>query len=61
MFFAGLFGFVVLGLLLIPLYYIPGKRPFFNGERVEDVFDAFRQMGENNIIILATIGENILQ
>ena len=53
---AGLFGFVVLGLLLIPLYYIPGKAPFFNGDRVEDVFDAFRQMKENYIIILATVG-----
>ena len=55
---AGLFGFVILGLLLIPFYYIPGQKPFFPGERVEDVPLALQQMKDNYIIIIATIGRN---
>ena len=56
--FAGFFGFFVLGILLIPMYYIKPGHPFSNDPdgRMENVIDAFIQMGNNHIIIIATIG-----
>ncbi|KAI0243348.1 Solute carrier family 35 member F6 [Lamellibrachia satsuma] len=54
----GFFGASVLGLLLIPMYYIRVGHPFStdpNG-RMENVKDAFVQMGNNWQLILAVVG-----
>ncbi|KAM4771751.1 solute carrier family 35 member F6 [Rhinophrynus dorsalis] len=53
----GLFGFVILSLLLIPFYYIPASN-FSNNDRgvLEDSLDAFCQMGNQPLIILALLG-----
>ncbi|XP_063771087.1 solute carrier family 35 member F6 isoform X2 [Pseudophryne corroboree] len=53
----GLFGFVILTLLLIPFYYIPAS-DFSNTDRgvLEDSLDAFCQMGNQPLIILALLG-----
>lgn len=55
--FSGLFGFIILTILLIPFYYIPAGG-FSNSERgvLEDSLDAFCQMGRQPLIILALIG-----
>lgn len=56
----GFFGALVLGLLLIPFYYIDaGSFSNTYGHRLENAPDAIHQMGNNHIIIIATIG-NIL-
>jgi len=53
----GMFGFIILAILLVPMYYIPASQPFSSQEgRLEDPFDAFKQMSQNWQIILATIG-----
>lgn len=54
----GLFGFFVLGLLLIPMYFIIIGKPFTNDpqNRMENTLDAFYQLGQNWQILLATIG-----
>ncbi|XP_040204313.1 solute carrier family 35 member F6 [Rana temporaria] len=53
----GLFGFIILTILLIPFYYIPAGG-FSNSERgvLEDSLDAFCQMGRQPLIILALMG-----
>ncbi|XP_069089799.1 solute carrier family 35 member F6 [Pleurodeles waltl] len=53
----GFFGFVILTLLLIPMYYIPAHG-FSKGDRpvLEDSLDAFCQMGNQPLIILALLG-----
>jgi drug/metabolite transporter (DMT)-like permease len=53
----GIFGFFTLGLLLIPFNFIhmPSSNSGPN-HRLEDVPEAFCQMGNNGIIILATVG-----
>lgn len=56
----GFFGAIVLGLLLIPFGYInAGSFSQTAGHKLENVKDAFTQMGNNWKIILATVG-NIL-
>ena len=58
--FPGLFGFVVLSLLLIPMYFIPvGK--FGNNPRqvLEDALDAFCQIGHQPLILLALLGNTV--
>jgi drug/metabolite transporter (DMT)-like permease len=54
----GLFGMVILSLLLIPMYYIPASKPFSTDpeNRLENIFDAFEQMKNNWHIVLATVG-----
>ncbi|KAI4455094.1 hypothetical protein MML48_9g00003639 [Holotrichia oblita] len=54
----GVFGFTVLGLLHIPFYYIYVGPPFSNNARgvLEDVVDAFTQIGNNYRLILAICG-----
>nr|CAD7400944.1 unnamed protein product [Timema poppensis] len=54
----GLFGFTTLGLLLIPFYYIHVPESFSGNSRsvLEDALEAFVQMGNNNLIILAIVG-----
>ncbi|KAG9469794.1 solute carrier family 35 member F6 [Eleutherodactylus coqui] len=53
----GLFGFCILSLLLIPFYYIPAG-DFSSSDRgvLEDSLDAFCQMGNQPLIILALLG-----
>ncbi|XP_004781434.1 solute carrier family 35 member F6 isoform X2 [Mustela lutreola] len=53
----GLFGFVILSLLLVPMYYIPAGS--FSGNprgTLEDVPDAFCQVGRQPLIALALLG-----
>ncbi|XP_053314437.1 solute carrier family 35 member F6 [Spea bombifrons] len=53
----GFFGFIILTLLLIPFYYIPAS-DFSNNDRgvLEDSLDAFCQMGNQPLIIVALLG-----
>ncbi|XP_036729207.1 solute carrier family 35 member F6 isoform X1 [Balaenoptera musculus] len=53
----GLFGFVILSLLLVPMYYIPAGS--FSGNprgTLEDALDAFCQVGRQPLIALALLG-----
>lgn len=50
----GTFGFSVLSLLLIPMYFISVPAKFSNTGRMEDAIDAFVQIG-NNLTLLAPI------
>ncbi|XP_052759841.1 solute carrier family 35 member F6-like [Mya arenaria] len=53
----GFWGALSLGLLLIPFYYIhAGNFSNTAGHRLENVPDAFEQMKNNHIIIIATAG-----
>ncbi len=56
--FSGLFGFSVLGILLIPMYFIKIGKPFSTDPegRFENVLQAFTQMKSNKWIIVATLG-----
>ena len=58
-FFIGIFGFVTMGLLLIPFFFIIVPSPFGSpySHRLEDVPDAFLQMGNNNLIIVGIVGK----
>jgi len=52
-----MFGFVILVILLVPMYYIPAGEPFSAQDgRLEDPFDAFAQMRQNWQIVVATFG-----
>ncbi|XP_064428031.1 solute carrier family 35 member F6 isoform X2 [Mirounga angustirostris] len=53
----GLFGFVILSLLLVPMYYIPAGS--FSGNprgTLEDTLDAFCQVARQPLIALALLG-----
>lgn len=54
----GIFGFITLSLLLIPMYYIRVGPPFSDNPRgvLEDALDGFTQMGNNPIIMIAMSG-----
>ncbi|XP_004083485.1 solute carrier family 35 member F6 [Oryzias latipes] len=56
----GLFGFVVLSLLLIPMYFIH-VGSFSNTPRqvLEDALDAFCQIGHKPLILLALLGNTV--
>nr|XP_046228337.1 solute carrier family 35 member F6 [Scatophagus argus] len=56
----GLFGFVVLSLLLIPMYFIH-VGDFSNNPRqvLEDALDAFCQIGHQPLILLALLGNTV--
>lgn len=56
--FIGLFGFIILTVLLVPMYFIHAQRPFSTDPdgRLENVWDAFAQMGNNWQIVVATVG-----
>lgn len=56
----GLFGFFVLSLLLIPMYFIP-VGSFANNPRqvLEDALDAFCQIGYRPLILLALLGNTV--
>ncbi|XP_015270654.1 PREDICTED: solute carrier family 35 member F6 [Gekko japonicus] len=53
----GFFGFVILSLLLVPMYYIPGGSFSGNPRKVlEDAIDAFCQIGHVPLIVVALLG-----
>ncbi|KFQ99282.1 Solute carrier family 35 member F6, partial [Nipponia nippon] len=53
----GFFGFVILALLLVPMYYIPAGSFSGNPRRtLEDALDAFCQIGHQPLIALALLG-----
>ncbi|PNF37656.1 Solute carrier family 35 member F6 [Cryptotermes secundus] len=54
----GLFGFSILGFMLIPFYFIQVPEPFSDNPRhvLEDVLEAFIQMRHNPLIICAVTG-----
>jgi hypothetical protein len=54
----GVFGFSILGFLLIPFYFIQVPEAFGDNPRhvLEDVLEAFIQMGNNPLIIFAITG-----
>lgn len=56
----GVFGFVILSLLLIAMYFIPAGS-FGNNPRqvLEDALDAFCQIGHKPLIILALLGNTV--
>ncbi|KAM8726693.1 solute carrier family 35 member F6 [Acanthopagrus schlegelii] len=56
----GFFGFVVLSLLLIPMYFI-GVGAFSDNPRhvLEDALDAFCQIGHKPLILLALLGNTV--
>ncbi|XP_030262201.1 solute carrier family 35 member F6 [Sparus aurata] len=56
----GFFGFFVLSLLLIPMYFI-GVGAFSNNPRhvLEDALDAFCQIGHKPLILLALLGNTV--
>ena len=51
-----------MGILLIPFYYIHVPEPFGDNASgtLSDAVDAFAQMGNNPLIILALVGEYIV-
>ncbi|XP_077989961.1 solute carrier family 35 member F6-like [Glandiceps talaboti] len=57
----GFFGFMFLSLLLIPFYYINAGdlRLDSPGHRLEDAIDAFYQMANNHLLILAFLGNMV--
>ncbi|KAG9283022.1 solute carrier family 35 member F6 [Astyanax mexicanus] len=56
----GFFGFVILSLLLIPMYYIPASGFSDNPRQVlEDALDAFCQIGHNPVILVALLGNTV--
>ncbi|XP_048841992.1 solute carrier family 35 member F6 [Brienomyrus brachyistius] len=56
----GLFGFIILTILLIPMFYIPVGDFSNNPRRVlEDALDAFCQIGNQPMIVLALLGNII--
>lgn len=54
----GAFGFSVLSMLLIPMYFIHVPPPFNNNAHgsIEDVVDAFSQILNNKLLIVAILG-----
>lgn len=54
----GFFGFIVLGALQVPFYYIPAGRPFADNSRgtLEDLPDALTQLSNNHMLIFAVLG-----
>ncbi|KAM9435330.1 solute carrier family 35 member F6 [Clarias gariepinus] len=56
----GFFGFVILTILLIPMFYIPAGNFGTNPRQVlEDALDAFCQMGHKPLIVLALLGNTV--
>lgn len=54
----GVFGFVTLSALLVPMYFVRVGPPFSDNPRMvlEDALDAFVQMANNPVIIVAMSG-----
>ncbi len=58
----GFFGFITLGILLIPMYFIKAGKPFSADPegRLENALDAFVQLRNSWQVLLATIGKEQL-
>jgi len=57
---AGFFGMTILGILLIPMYYVPAGDFSGNPRGVlEDALDGLYQMGHNPTLALAQLGSII--
>jgi hypothetical protein len=58
----GVFGFVVLGLLQIPFYFIKAGPPFTSNPHgsLEDAIDALLQIGHSWQLVMAILGEHDL-
>lgn len=59
-YFLGLFGFLVLGFLQIPFYFIRAGPPVTEniGDRLEDAIDAFVQIGHSWRLGMAVSGKS---
>jgi len=57
----GLFGFSILSLLLIPMYYIPTGHLIFDNPdgQMEDAIDGFYQIGNSAQVAFALTGRTI--
>ncbi|MCJ8743963.1 hypothetical protein PDJAM_G00100810 [Pangasius djambal] len=56
----GFFGFVILTILLVPMFYIPAGGFGSNPRQVlEDALDAFCQIGHKPLIVLALLGNTV--
>lgn len=57
----GVFGFIGIGLLMIPFNYISAPPPFADNPRgtLEDTVDAFVQIGNSGRLLMAIIGEYV--
>lgn len=57
----GVFGFLGIGLLMIPLNYISAPPPFADNPRgtLEDTLDAFIQIGNSGRLLMAIVGKYI--
>lgn len=54
----GIFGFTVITILLVPFYWIPGGIFSSNPRGVlEDIPDAFTQIGNNPMLLLPILGQ----
>jgi len=51
--FEGLWGFLLMSILLVPFYYIPGNT---TGGKLENAIDAFVQIGNSYVVMGAVIG-----
>lgn len=57
--FLGFWGFIVLGALLVPFYWIPAYPPFSENPRnvLEDTPDGLVQLYNNGLLFLAVLGK----
>lgn len=55
----GMFGFTVLGILLVPMYFIHVPKPFGDNPRgvLEDALDGFVQLYNNPLLVCAFTGK----
>jgi hypothetical protein len=57
----GFFGILILGLLNIAFYYVDaGAFSKLPSQKLEDPIDAFIQIGNNPIILVATVGKLLI-
>jgi drug/metabolite transporter (DMT)-like permease len=57
--FEGMWGFSMLSCLLFVFYHVPNPYPDVPGNRFEDAIDAFHQLGNDHILLLAMMGNLI--
>ena len=57
--FEGMFGFFILSILLVPMYYLPGPHGSTPGDRLENAPDAMLQLA-NNDNIKAAVALNVM-
>lgn len=61
MYFSGVFGFIGICLVMIPLNFIYAPFPFANNARgtLESTIDAFTQIGNDGRLFMAIVGKKI--